>query len=492
VKFQVFENGQLVENFQLFGAYLFGNDSVAIRRAGITCKNGLIECKKPNSLTAGLGLLWNVKDAGNLYLVTTCLPERKQPYNLNLELARAKIKQIINKREDWGFFDGKNSLEQDFDQARKLLVEAIKNISDSSAAAKLADKALEKAVAYSQKLSLHHAETSLKNRTQRRGFGRGCFSCRIYPSRIDQPEYCKRLLDIFKSVNVPVNWAQIEKTRGNYDFSQMDKCIGALTKKRVALSAGPLLCFSPEYLPEWLKSQDPGFEAIRELAYRFVSEILARYSNKIHTWRVVRGLNALNHFNFDFEQILEMTRAANMAVKAVSSRAVKIVEITQPWGEYYAAAANTIPPVVYMDMIVQGGINFDAFGVEMQFGQGQGGMYNRDMMHISAILDLFAPLAKPLYVTGVEIPSRSPVDDNLHYPTQPWDQAEQATWIQQFFKIALGKPYVASVSYSHLTDREGNRVANSGLLNEKLQPKKSYKTLKNLHDSIFSRHKGSV
>ncbi|GAH92281.1 unnamed protein product, partial [marine sediment metagenome] len=71
----------------------------------------------------------------------------------------------------------------------------------------------------------------------------------------------------------------------------------------------------------------------------------ARYSGIIHAWRVISSLNALNHFGFSFEQILEMTRAANMAVKQGSNRAVKIIEISNPWGEYYATTPNTIPPL---------------------------------------------------------------------------------------------------------------------------------------------------
>jgi len=292
-------------------------------------------------------------------------------------------------------------------------------------------------------------------------------------------------------VTIPINWAQIESTKGSYDFSMVDACISVLGKKKLSISAGPLLCFSEESLPKWLFRSGDGFERIRETAYQFASKVVARYAGDIHTWSVINGLNVFNDFGFNFEQVVEMTRAVNMAVKAASDRAFKIIEISNPWGEYYATKTDTIPPLVYMDMIVQSGINFDAFGLAIRFGKNQSGMHIRDMMQISAVLDYFGPIAKPLYITDVEVPSQD--GDGLQKPEvagiwhQGWDQSRQGQWIEQFYKIALSKPFVDTVTYSNLADVKDSAIANSGLLTEKLEPKKSFRTLKKLHDVIFSR-----
>ncbi len=58
-------------------------------------------------------------------------------------------------------------------------------------------------------------------------------------------------------------------------------------------------------------------------------------------------------------------------------------------------------------MVVQSGITFDAFALQMRFGKNQSGMHIRDMMQISSLLDYFSMMGKPLYVTGIEIPSQS-------------------------------------------------------------------------------------
>jgi len=491
MKFQVFKNGKIVGKFRLCGAYLFGTDGIAIRRAQITFKNGIIECKKPNLETAGLALLWRIDGFGKVLLPTTCLPERERPYNLNVEIARAKLMQTINKREDWSFFNSIEDLGDISKEAQDLFIRAVQNVSDASLASKLADESLKKATVFSEKLAIKQAESLFDARGKTHGFGRGCLGCRIDPGQIANPKYVEKLLKLFGFVTVPVNWAQIESHKGSYDFSTVDACIDALGKKKLAICAGPLLCFSKEYLPAWLLGSGAEFEKIRETAYRFVLQMVSRYSGSVRAWRVISGLNAFNHFGFNFEQVLEMTRAANMAVKQSSDRALRIVEISDPWGEYYATTPDTIPPLVYVDMVVQSGINFDALGLQMRFGRNQAGMHIRDMMHISVVLDYFGLIAKPLYITGVEVPSRN--GDDLQDGKvagiwhQEWDQSRQGQWIEQFYKIALSKPFVDAVTYSNLTDVKDSAIANSGLLTEKLEPKKSFRTLKKLHSVIFSR-----
>ena len=487
MRFQVFKKGKVVDKFELRGAYLFGTDGIAVRRAQISFEGGFIECKKPSMETAGLALLWTIDGFGKVLLPTTCLPDRSRPYNLNVELARAKLMQIINKREDWAFFDNIEGLGDVSEEAQGLFIQAIQNMSDASLASKLADESLKRTIVFSEKLAMKQTELLFDSRSKAHGFGRGCLGCRVEPAQINNSKYIDRLLELFNFVTVPVNWAEIERERDNYDFSAIDACVDVLVKKKLAIGAGPILCFSKEYLPEWLLSSGEGFEKVRETAYQFVSKIVSRYSNTIRVWRVVSGLNVFNHFGFSFEQVLEATRAANMAVKAASDRAMKIVEISNPWGEYYSMVPNTIPPLVYIDMVVQSGINFDAFGLQMRFGKNRAGMYPRDMMHMSAVLDYFGSAGKPLHITEVEVPSQDDSDFRRGEEGQEgWNESRQGQWIEQFYKIALSKGFVDTVTYSNLTDRESKAIANSGLLTEQFEAKKSFRALKKLHNIIFT------
>jgi len=491
MKFKVYNNGSAVKEFALHGAYLFGSDGMAVRKAQIQFVDGTLYCDKPTQETSGLALLWPVEGFGRILLSTTCLPDREEPYNLNLELTRGRLMQIIVKREDWTIFEDTEDNAVLHEQAQDLFIKAVQGISDGPAASVLADQALQKAIVFSETLAAKHAKILFAARGKSHGFGRGCLGCWIDPKQVANPVYLEQLAGAFGLAMVPFNWGQIEKQRGLYDFSKLDVCITLLSKRKLAIGAGPLLLFNKEHLPKWLLEGEVTFEKIRECAYQFVSAAAARYGGMVKTWSVVSGLNAFNHFGFGFEQVLEITRAANMAVKAAAERSLRIIEIANPWGEYYGEIPDSIPPIVYMDMVIQSGINFDAFGLQMRFGKDESGMHIRDMMQISAILDSFAPISRPIYITQVEVPGS--ISSGKYAPEVAgqwhgdWDAGKQAEWLDNFYRIALSKTCIDSVLYSGLTDSKESDIPDSGMLTAALAPKESYAAIKRYRDRIFGR-----
>jgi hypothetical protein len=487
VRFKIFNNGKQVTEFALHGAYMFGSDGMAIRKAQVSFVDGILECYKSSDETGGVALLWPVEGFGTVLLPTTCLPERPEPYNLNLELARGRLMQIINKREDWSIFEDAEDTAALYGDIQDLFIKAIQGIDNAPVASQLADQALQKAMVFSESLAAKHAKVLFATRGKNHGFGRGCLGCWVDPKQVSNPAYLEQLAGAFGLAMVPFNWGQIELERGKYDFSNLDACISLLSKRKLAIGAGPLLCFNKEYLPKWLLEGDTDFEKIRECAYEFVSAAASRYGGMVRTWNVVSGLNAFNHFGFGFEQVLEITRAANRAVKAAAERALRIIEVANPWGEYYGQVSDTIPPLVYMDMVIQSGINFDAFGLTMRFGSDISGMHVRDMMQISAVLDSYVPISRPLYITNVEIPGSNGTADTAGFWHGMWDQVQQAEWLDQFYRIALSKACIDGVMYSNFTDVTEAVIPDSGLMSAGLGPKESYMALKRFHDRIFGR-----
>ncbi len=490
MKFLVYKNGKLAEDFALSGAYLFGADMIPFRHIdGIRFADGAIECIKKSQESAGLSLLWPVEGFGKLLLSTTRIPERPEPYILNVELARARLMQITLKREDWALFDQSDALEAQAQEAQDLFVQSLQHIQQPDKAAVLADQALVKGLAFSEKLANRHAEQYLALRFKNRGLGRHSLGCAIDPALLDNEKYTKWLMEMFGFVTMPVNWARIEKKRGEYDFDELDHCMDHLGGKRLALCAGPLLCFTPAMVPEWMQKDDNSFEKIRERAYEFVSRIVTRYGKYIHAWRVISGMNAVNCFGFTFEQALEMTRTACLAAKSSDTKSRKIVEILCPWGEYYAFDKTTVPPLVYADMVIQSGIGFDAFGLQIHFGKDEPGMHVRDMMQISSRLDCFAAIPKAIHITGVSAPDRA--GDGATDPQQagywhkPWDVGVQAEWLEQFYKAALGRPFISTVTYTHLADSPQIPVAGCGLLTETFSPKQAFLVVAKFQKAII-------
>ena len=216
VKFQVFKDGKLINEFNLHGAYLFGSDGIAIRRAEIKFNNGFIFCKKPTFQTAGLSLLWPVDGFGSVLMPTTCLPERDRPYILNVEIARAKLMQIVDKREEWSLFNGTDEPTEIAKEAQDLFIQAIQNIFDAPLASKLADESLKRAIVVAENMAIKQAESLLEMRIKSHGFGRGCLGCLVDPKQINNQQYLKRVLDLSGFATIPINWAQIEKQQGTY------------------------------------------------------------------------------------------------------------------------------------------------------------------------------------------------------------------------------------------------------------------------------------
>ena len=174
--------------------------------------------------------------------------------------------QIINKREDWSFFNITEDLSNTAEQAQKLFVQAIQNIAEAPAASRLADESLKNAIIFSEKLATKQADLLFNIKAENHGFARGCLGCKIDPRQINKPEYIEKMASLFGFVTIPVNWGRIEPARGNYNFSTLDSCVKALGKHKLAIGAGPLLRFSKEYLPKWLLDGKVGFEKIREAA----------------------------------------------------------------------------------------------------------------------------------------------------------------------------------------------------------------------------------
>ena len=82
------------------------------------------------------------------------------------------------------------------------------------------------------------------------------------------------------------------------------------------------------------------------------------------------------------------------------------VQIDQPWGEYFADSTRAVPPVMYAEMVAQAGVNPDLYALRIEMGQPEQGRSTRDMMALSALLDRYAALEKPLSVAAVSVPSR--------------------------------------------------------------------------------------
>ena len=278
-------------------------------------------------------------------------------------------------------------------------------------------------------------------------------------------------------------WAETPRRADAYFFGTWERvnpeCAGGRERLRIIESGDAW------HGVEW---SDPG-------GHTATARIRFLTSNRLEGALVdIEGVHADNVFNFTFEQIMELTRVTVLLVKQTVPKAQATIDLVAPWGEYYARNQRTIPPVFYADMVAQSGVGFDGIGVQFLFGTPVDGMYVRDMFQISDKLDRLGNLGKPIHVTAVQVPSRSASTgsaDPAGCWLKPWDETVQAKWLKEFCTVALSKPFVESITWRDLADREPGPgvIPSGGLLNGDLSPKLSYKVLKEFRSELQATHR---
>ncbi|MDP7637296.1 MAG: hypothetical protein QF577_07095, partial [Phycisphaerae bacterium] len=206
LKFDVYRNGKPVKQIDLSGAYAFGQDAIPVA-ADLRTSEGQITCMKRMPGAAGLAVMWDLGSVGTFLLPTTRLLDRNRPYNLCVELARAQMFRIIQKREDWRLFDYDDAreLNRQFAATRAKFVQTLQ-ATNPAKASQLACEALSEGITLGEKMSLFHANIFLKRRkasaqtATRTSFGA------IVNLDADTEMYRTRLHEATDFLSIPMAW----------------------------------------------------------------------------------------------------------------------------------------------------------------------------------------------------------------------------------------------------------------------------------------------
>ena len=125
-------------------------------------------------------------------------------------------------------------------------------------------------------------------------------------------------------------------------------------------------------------------------------------------------------------------------------------------------------------MVVQSGLDFEAFGLQFRFDRLADGHNVRDFFQISSILDLYGKLGKPLHVTAFQVPSAAVKGGAHGHWREPWSRESQAAWVERFLEIALSKPFVEKVIWHGLVDGMTDGDNDCGVVGSDLAPKPAY------------------
>lgn len=441
-----------------------------------------------------------------LTLQTCLLPERDWPYLLSLELARHRLMLVINKLEDWALFDlaPEDPVMATFEAARQAFTAAVAAAGErpsqpgagryTAEADRLARHALSLAFEASELLALKHAQVmhakrvsgelaslaaayrppanaltdheTVESRNLLLGSpgvilpGQPTIGCAVNPEQFT-PALQRLVASSCDFIRMPMRWVDMEPTEGKYAFAATDRWIEwAVRTAKLPVAAGPVIDFRPRCVPQWLYIWEHDYETLRELVYEHVRNIVTRYRRTVSTWTIVSGLHASSGFSLSIDQVMDLTRICILLVRKLQPGAQVHVEIDAPWGEGAARTHRTVPPTDYAEMVNQANLNPDAFGLRIAMGQPEPGRSTRDLMQLSALLDRYATLQKPITLSAISAPSRPADPDSLGlegelepgYWRAPWDPAAQARWLTAIAGVAAAKPYVQSICWDVLYD----------------------------------------
>ncbi len=472
----------------LRGAHLVGADGVPLR-AEIMWDRDAIRATPRMQDPVGLSLLWPVKGFGTVQLQTTRLPAREEPYNLHVELARHQLMRVTVKREEWGLFDfnGMEEIAAKVDRSRDEFIRALQHADDAERAARHADESLRIALWAAEEMAAFHASVFLKRRQSTGGFGRAFLGVTLPDGCRSLP--CAQFTELCDFVCVPFVWRSIRPTEHGPTWDALDACVKTCATAKLALRGGPLLAFGVRSVPDWMYIWENDFESIYEAAREHVEQCVRRYAKQFGSWIVASGLQADNVFGFSFEQMMELTRMAATVTKQIAPRSQVLIDLTQPWGEYYARNQQTIPPALYAEMAVQSGISFDGFGLQLLFGIDSDGFHLRDPFQVSALIDKLANLGKPLHITALGVPSVPAEGGRGGQWHAPWSDEVQADWLVTLSEVALSKPYLETICLQPLVDSPDAVIPSGGLLKPGGQPKPAFARLTELRQRLIAPEK---
>jgi hypothetical protein len=431
---------------------------------------------------------WEVARLGRLMGTSATLMERAAPYDFLLELARGKVNQVRCQAVDWkvGGLQLSPALQEHIHDATRAFGKAVTHGTDASA---LAQTALDQAYQAADELVRTYIEQVFVIRHQRQPRLDTLLGCRL-GAAVPDANGSAALTAAFNSAGVPMAWNTIEPEEGSYRWEAADAQVEWALAQGLTVVAGPLIDFSSAQLPAWLWLWERDLPSLATFMCRFVEAAVRRYRNRVRRWQLTAASNSATVLALGEDELLQLTYRMAESARQVDQGLELILGVAQPWGEYIAGTDRSNSPFVFADTLIRSGLNLAALDVEVVMGVSPRGSYCRDLLEVSRLLDLYALLGVPLSVTlGFPSEERADLDADpeLRIAAGRWldgfSPAVQAEWASAFAALALCKPFVQGVRWTHFSDLEPHAFPHCGLLDAQSNPKPALARLRELREA---------
>ena len=436
------ETGDL-ERIRLETAFMLSVGAGRSRpRFDLDRETGLLEPRIPHEggrvTTAAIILQATLPRIGELKLSTTQLPPREQPYDLMLELARERLRQYLQKCEDWQMFAPTVAPQAVacFNEARELLSQAVL-ATDRAQEMALARDSIVKAVQAGEMLATRRADLLLHHRYNHSSAAPTTLGFRVDPNRTP-PETVPEGLAEFGVAMIETPWHSVQPTQKRFEFGAIDAWMDWADRLKIPVILGPLVDLRPEVVPEWVTASATSYATLGPLLWAYSGALAARYAKRPAIWCVTSGVHVNRVATLTDDQMIDLTRRVSVLVRQADRNARTLVELVQPFNDDVAACPGSVPAFNYASRTLDEGVHVDCFGLRLRCGFATNGSETRDLLSYSDALDQIGRLERPLLLTGLSAPASDAGPGSGSW-RQPWCETQQALWAASMMGVALGK-----------------------------------------------------
>lgn len=434
---------------------------------------------------------------GQLMTSTSTLIEKDEAYPLLVELARGKVNQVRCQTEDWrmGGLQISPLLQQEIREASRAFGRCVTQ-DDPGAAIDKSTEALLKGHQSAEQLVNAYITQVLQIRQQRQPRLETLLSSRLYPGPSGAPDFLTKnptaYLDALNSIAIPFSWHHVEQEEAIYSWDQYDQLLDWAIDHGWQVTGGPLIDFASSQLPGWLWLWEGDLNAIASLMCKYVETAVHRYHRKINRWVICAAPNCARVLRLSGEELLGLTYRMLDAARQIDPSLELVISLGQPWGEHLTDEPHltSSSPYFFVDTLIRAGANhLSALDVEIVMGPHPRGSYCRDLLEASRIIDLYAFLGLPLHVTlGYPATTENdPLADpeatvDAGYWRNGFNPDSQADWARNFARLAIAKPFVQSIQWTHLSDSEPHLFPNCGLVDANGNPRPALEALQQIRE----------
>jgi hypothetical protein len=417
------------------------------------------------------------------------LIERDIPYQIQVELARGKVNQLRNQAADWlsGGLQMPDDLQQHIREATLAFARAVTEAPAPGASAH-AQTALARAFHAADKLVQIYKNQVFEVRHQKQPRLDTSLACRLAPV-VPTAEQTRLLVKAFNTVTLPFSWSDIQPTEEDYQWQGHDDVLAWAQDNELAVVGGPVVDFTPARLPDWLWLWERDLPSLVSLLCTYVETVIRRYRGRIRSWQLTTASNAADVLGLGEDELLWLTVRLAEAARQVDPNLELSIGLAQPWGEYMAIQDHTHSPFIFADTLIRSGMNLAGLDLELIHGVSPRGSYCRDTLEVSRLMDLYGLLGVPLQIT-LGYPSADGADPKadpaLAVAAGSWRAGfspdMQAQWAETHVGLALCKPSVRAVTWSHFLDGAPHQFPTCGLMDARGKPKPALKCVQELRE----------